>query len=88
MKTLKLFAAITLLLASWVVSYEIGKSERTIQNEKDYQAACILSDCCRNIVDNLGVNAEEIYCDYLDYLECDSNLIITREDMDEYYYMY
>jgi hypothetical protein len=40
------------------------------------------------MVDNLGVDAEEIYCDYVDNLDCDPKLKVTREDINGYYWSY
>jgi hypothetical protein len=88
MKTIKRIAAISLLLVGCMVSYNVGKAEEHSCHKKDYQAACVLSDCCRNMVDNLGVDAEEIYCDYLDNLDCDSLLTVTRGDLETYYWCY
>ena len=88
MRMIKSLAAISLLLVGCMVSYQVGRSERTTQNRKDYQAACILSDCCRNMIDNLGVDAEEIYYEYVDNLDCYGNIIVTKEDMKNYYWCY
>ena len=60
----------------------------SLRATKDYQVACILSDCCRNMVDNIGLEAEEIYHEYIDNLDCDSVLVITKEDIDNYYWCY
>lgn len=60
----------------------------SLRATKDYQVACILSDCCRNMVDNIGVDAEEIYYEYIDNLDCDSVLIINKEDVKNYYWSY
>ena len=61
MKKMYLLAAVLLLLATNTVSYLAGSYQKDLQSEKDYQAACVLNDCCRNMVDNIGVDAEEIY---------------------------
>ena len=83
-----LLAAVLLLLATNAVSYLVGSHHGSLQSEKDYQAACVLSDCCRNMVDNIGVDAEEIYYEYIDNLECDPKLVIDQEDMKRYYWSY
>ena len=88
MKTKYLLAAVLLLLATNAVSYWAGSYSKDLQNEKNYQAACVLNDCCRNMVDNIGVDAEEIYYDYIDNLDCDSDLVITQEDMKHYSWKY
>lgn len=74
-------AKLSLALLLMALSYGIGRLQEQEKNIKDYQAACVLSDVCRNMVDNIGVDAEEIYCEYIDNLDCDSTLRITREDI-------
>ena len=71
-----------------VLAYMLGRVHEQENGIKNYQAACVLSDCCRNMVDNLGTDAEEIYYDYVDNLDCDSTLRITREDIKEYSWSY
>ena len=88
MKERMFWLVVILLLLTNMLSFRAGLSQRDLQSEKDYQAACVLNDCCRNMVDNIGVDAEEIYCDYLDNLECFPEFVITREDMKRYYWSY
>lgn len=88
MKTKYLLTAVLLLLATNAVSYWVGLSNKDLQSEKNYQAACVLNDCCRNMVDNIGVEAEEIYYDYIDNLDCDPDLVISQEDMKNYSWKY
>ena len=88
MKIKYLLAAVLLLLATNAVSYWAGSYNKDLQSKKDYQAACVLNDCCRNMVDNIGVDAEEIYYDYIDNLECDPDLIIRMDDMKSYHWNY
>ena len=84
MKTSKI-----LLFASLIVlAYMVGRLHEQSNSIKDYQAACVLSDCCRNMVDTIGVDAEEIYCDYIDNLDCYPAMRITREDIKNYYWSY
>ena len=71
-----------------VLAYMLGRVHEQENGIKNYQAACVLSDCCRNMVDNLGTDAEEIYYDYVDNLDCDSTLRITREDIKGYTWSY
>lgn len=85
---MKHLISLTILFIGCSISYIIGKTQDTEQHKKDYQVACILSDCCRNMVDNIGLEADEIYSEYIDNLDCDSNLIITREDISNYYWCY
>lgn len=70
------------------LAYGVGRLQEQEKNIKDYQAACILSDCCRNMVDNLGVDAEEIYCDYLDMLDCYPEMRVKSEDIKDYAWCY
>lgn len=88
MKKRTLLAAVLLLLATNAVSYLAGTYQKDLQSEKDYQAACVLNDCCRNMIDNIGVDAEEIYYEYIDNLDCNPKLIIDQEDMKRYYWGY
>ena len=85
MKKYGLYALFASLL---VMAYALGRLHEQEKSIKDYQAACVLNDCCRNMVDNLGVDAEEIYCDYIDNLDCDPAMRITREDFKNYYWSY
>ena len=84
MKTIKILLGFSLL----VLAYSVGRLHEQENSIKDFQAACVLNDCCRNMVDNLGVDAEEIYCEYVDNLDCDPKLKITREDIKGYYWSY
>ena len=77
-------ALICLWAGTLVLAYMVGRVHEQENSIKDYQAACVLNDCCRNMVDNIGVDAEEIYFDYIDNLDCDSQLSITREDIKKY----
>ena len=36
------------------------------------------------MVDNIGLEAEEIYCEYLDNLDCYSEITVTKEDIEEF----
>ena len=88
MRKMYLLAAVLLLLATNAVSYWAGSYNKDLQSEKNYQAACVLNDCCRNMVDNIGVDAEEIYYDYIDNLDCDPDLVVTQEDVKHYSWKY
>ena len=77
-------ALICLWAGTLVLAYMVGRVHEQENGIKDYQAACVLNDCCRNMVDNIGVDAEEIYFDCIDNLDCDSRLNITREDIKKY----
>ena len=69
----------------------------SIQWEKDFQVACKLSDVYRNVIDNISeinpnmaLEIEEIYYEHMVNLDCDTTLIITREDVEStrYYWIY
>ena len=81
-------AYLCLFVGAIVLAYMLGRVHEQENGIKNYQAACVLSDCCRNMVDNLGTDAEEIYYDYVDNLDCDSTLRITREDIKGYSWSY
>ena len=85
MKKYGLYALFASLL---VMAYALGRLHEQEKSIKDYQAACVLSDVCHYMVDNIGVDAEEIYFDTIDNLDCDSTLRITREDIKEYSWSY
>lgn len=76
---------ISCMLVVAVVSFIAGKNTMYNEHEKDYQAACILSDCCRNMVDNIGTDAEEIYYDYIDNLDCYPDIVVTNEELKNSY---
>ena len=78
-----LFATIILVLAC-IISYNLGKAKSYSEHSKDYQAACILATCCNNMIDNIGLEAEEIYYEYIDNLDCYSNITLTKADIDSY----
>jgi PBP1b-binding outer membrane lipoprotein LpoB len=84
MKTIKRIATISLLIVGCMVSYNVGKTVEHNQYTKDYQVATIMTTCCNNMVDNLGTEAEEIYYEYIDNLDCYSEITVTEEDIDNY----
>jgi len=84
MKTMKY-----LLVASLIcLAYWCGRLHEQEQSIKDYQAACILSDVCHYMVDNIGVDAEEIYWDTIDNLDCDPRFKVTKEEIEKYNWGY
>jgi hypothetical protein len=85
MKKYGLYALFASLL---VMAYALGRLHEQEKSIKDYQAACVLSDVCHYMVDNIGVDAEEIYFDTIDNLDCDSTLRITREEIQRYNWNY
>lgn len=86
MKTIKRIAAISLLIVGCMVSYNAGIAVGHSQHTKDYQVACIMATCANNMVDNLGTEAEEIYHEYLDNLDCYDGIVVTKEDINLYNY--
>ena len=84
MKTIKRIAAISLLIVGCMVSYNAGIAVGHSQHTKDYQVACIMSDCCRNMVENIGLEAEEIYYEYADNLDCFREIVVTQKDLESY----
>ena len=85
MKKYGMYALFACLL---VLASALGRLHEQEKSIKDYQAACVLNDCCRNMVDNIGVDAEEIYHDYVDNLECDPKLKVTQKDIKGYVWSY
>ena len=88
MKKMYLLAAVLLLLATNAVSSWAGSHDKDLQSKKNYQAACVLSDVCHFMMDNIGNDAEEIYFDTIDNLDCDPDLKITREEIQKYNWIY
>ena len=72
-------------------------SEDSLQWKKDFQVACKLSDVYRNVIDNIDEfypevvsEIEEIYYEHVVNLDCDTTLVITKEDIEStrYYWIY
>ena len=85
---MKKYGLYALYVSLLVMAYAVGRLHEQEQSIKDYQAACVLSDVCHYMVDNIGVDAEEIYFDTIDNLDCDSTLRITREEIQRYNWNY
>lgn len=85
---MKKYGLYALYVSLIVLAYALGRLHEQEKSIKDYQAACVLSDVCHYMVDNIGVDAEEIYFDTIDNLDCDSTLRITREDIQRYNWNY
>ena len=81
-------ALFCLWAGTMILAYMVGRVHEQENCIKDYQAACVLSDICHNMVDNIGVDAEEIYFDYIDNLECDPAMRITRDEITKYNWHY
>ena len=89
MKTIKVLAAVALLLATSAVSYQVGRNSQVDVASKDYQAACMLSDICHFAMDNdESGEFEELYWDYVDNIDCDSKAVITKEEIQKYNWIY
>ena len=84
MKKIHLLAAVVGLLVTNAVSFYAGFNAKETKNVKDYQVACIMSDCCRNMVENIGLEAEEIYYEYADNLDCFREIVVTQKDLESY----
>lgn len=85
---MKKYGLYALCVSLIVLAYAVGRLHEQEKSIKDYQAACVLSDVCHYMVDNIGVDAEEIYFDTIDNLDCDSTLRITREEIQRYNWNY
>jgi hypothetical protein len=85
---MKKYGLYALFVSLIVLAYALGRLHEQEKSIKDYQAACVLSDVCHYMVDNIGVDAEEIYFDTIDNLDCDSTLRITREEIQRYNWNY
>jgi len=92
MRTIILAIFSVVVILSFVIAFYLGRITSNLdainQTSKDYQAACVLADICRIMQDNIGLEAQEIYEDYVSNLDTDSTLTITREDLNEYYWCY
>ena len=69
-----------------MVSLLIGLNTRSEQQQKDYEAACILSDICRYQLDYHDEDGEfeELYYEVLDNIDC-YNVTITKEELHQNY---
>lgn len=86
MKYLKYWAAAALLCAVSAVSFCVGRNyECKYYTQKHYEAACMLSDICRIMVDNIGSEADEIYQEYLDNIYTMPNAKVTSEELKKGY---
>jgi len=86
MKVLNYLAAAALLLAVSTVSFSIGRT--STQSTKDYQVACLLGDICKFAIDNGNTEFEELYEDYLGNIDCDPRVLVTREEVEQYTWIY
>lgn len=97
MKTLKVLAAVSLLLAGCTVSYWCGYSNN---NTKNYEAACLQADFIRYSIDhfngettcaNIGAEIEECYYEW--FTDIDNGAFSTEhikdiKDFEEYSWCY
>lgn len=84
MRTIKTFSIVSMMALAGYAGYMCGERNGERKSVKDYQAACILSDACRNMMDKLGADAEEIYHEYVDNLDCFEHIVVTGEDIEGY----
>lgn len=75
---------VVLLCITYYVGYTEGINKTSIENMKNYQAACVLNNICNNMIENIGSEAEEIYYETLDNLDCHSNIFVTKKDVTNY----
>lgn len=89
MRFIKYWLVVTALVTTSALSFMAGRDYEADfhSSEKDYQAACVLSDICHFAMDNCE-DFEDIYCDYVNDLDCDSSLTITKKDLEKYYWCY
>ena len=89
MKYIKIWLIAATMVAISAVSFTAGRNyeAKFHSADKDYQAACMLSDICHFALDNIE-EFDEIYYDYIDNIDCDSNAVITREEIQKYAWCY
>lgn len=86
-----------LLALSLALSFTLGfccaSIQRSAQNVKDYEAACLLMDCIRNMMDSeeIGSEVEESYYEW--FQDLDMGIYNTEElkdirDLEDYYWCY
>jgi hypothetical protein len=96
MKTIKVIAAVVLLLATNAVSYWLGYNA---QDGKNYEAACLQADFIRNLMDwdihstgpTIGHEIEESWYEWyqdLNYGVYNTKYIKDIKDFDEYHWSY
>lgn len=92
MRTLKILAAVVLLSVVSAVSFNAGcwitKNQVSQQMEKDFQAACLLGDVLHILSDSLGPKVDEIYNDYMFDIEDNAFIVVTKDELEEYYFGY
>lgn len=101
MRTIKLLAAVALLLAGCAVSYYMGRMDGNSCHERDYEAACLQADFIRYIIDdfdgetsmaNIGMEIQNSYEGYFQELDnhniWKTEKITSIKDFDDYYWCY
>lgn len=79
---------VVLLYITYYVGYTEGINKTSIENMKNYQAACVLNNICNNMIENIGTDAEEIYYDAIDNLDCHKDIVVTKKDITKYNWRY
>ena len=98
MKTIKIVAAVVLLLVTNAVSYYVGFNNN---DTKNYEAACLQADFIRFIIDdfdgetemaNIGAEIENSYEEFFQDLDNQNiwktSKITSIKDFEEYYWCY
>jgi hypothetical protein len=86
-----------LLALSLVLAFALGfccaSIQHSAQSTRDYEAACLLMDCLRNMMDSeeIGSEVEESYYEW--FQDLDMGIYNTEElkdirDLEDYYWCY
>ena len=94
MRTIKLLAAVAILIVSCAVSYYVGYHNN---DTKNYEAACLQADFIRYLIDhfdgetecaNIGSEIEESYYEYFTDIENFKTSIKDIKELNDYYWCY
>lgn len=87
-----LLIGVSLVLA-FALGFCCASMQHSAQSVKDYEAACLLMDCIRNMIDSeeIGFEVEESFHEWFDDLNI--GVYNTRElndirDLEDYYWCY
>lgn len=81
------------LVLSFALGFCCAYTQRSAQSVKDYEAACLLMDCMRSMMDSeeIGSEVEESYYEW--FSDLDTGCWHTKKlhdikDLDQYYWAY
>lgn len=81
------------LVLSFALGFCCASMQHSAQSIRDYEAACLLMDCIRNMMDSeeIGSEVEESYYEWFDALECgcyNTKELTNINQLENYYWCY